>query len=195
MFEGAKPELFDGARYYATTKVFTSWWSATMARRYGPRISVFTVSPGSNMTTNEARHTTGFKNFLYTKIMPALGPTLGMSLPIPVGAKRYVDVLNSRNGDYVNGKSYMSKPKKLVGPIQESNNAHLLDVERQEALWNVIVGLTETASYTVQKVLCLKNENPCFTGKKGLCKKGSLLTVLQDEIFSLENINIILTIY
>ena len=139
---GAQPELFSGTRYYATTKVFTSWWAAAMARKYGERISVFAVSPGSNMSTNAARHTTGFKNLLYTKIMPALGPALGMDQPISLGAKRYVDVLNGNGRDYANGKSYMSAPKKLIGPMQEMTNAHLLDVERQEAAWNVLGELT-----------------------------------------------------
>ena len=142
--KGAKPELFDGSRYYATTKVFTSWWTAAMARKNGENISVFTVSPGANLSTNAARHTTGFKNLMFTKIMPALGPVLGMDQPVPVGAKRYINVLNSPNGEYVNGKTYMSKPKKMVGPIQEVNNAHLLDVERQEAAWIVLGELTGT---------------------------------------------------
>ncbi|MFQ5433668.1 MAG: SDR family NAD(P)-dependent oxidoreductase [Anaerolineae bacterium] len=141
---GAKPELFSGTRYYATTKVFTSWWAAAIARKYGDRVSVFAVSPGSNMSTNAARHATGFKKVLYTKIMPALGPSLGMSQPVPIGAKRYVDVLNGIGEDYINGKSYMSKPKKLVGPMQEMKNAHLLDVERQETAWNVLGELAGT---------------------------------------------------
>ena len=101
------------------------------------------------MATNAARHTTGFKNLLYTKIMPALGPTLGMSQPVPLGAKRYVDVLNEVGGAYVNGKSYMSKPKKLVGPMQEMTNPHLLDVEHQEAAWNVLGELTGTVGALV----------------------------------------------
>ena len=58
--EGAKPDSFNATRYYATTKVFTSWWTAAMARRFGDRISIFTVSPGANLSTNAARHTTGF---------------------------------------------------------------------------------------------------------------------------------------
>lgn len=139
---GDKPALFSGTRYYSTTKTFTSWWSAAMARRYGDQLSVYTVSPGSNLATNAARNTTGFKRILYTKIMPALGSSMGMSQPIPVGAKRYVDVLNGVGGPYVNGKSYMSKPKKMVGPIQEMDQPHLLDEERQEAAWVVLGELT-----------------------------------------------------
>lgn len=138
----SKPELFIGTRYYATTKVFTSWWTAAVARKYGERVSVFTVSPGSNMDTNAGRHTTGFKKFLFTKIMPALGPSLGMSQPIPLGAKRYIDVLHGTESEYVNGKSYMSKPKKLIGPMAETKNAHLLDTKRQEVAWEVLGELT-----------------------------------------------------
>ncbi|MEM7124712.1 MAG: SDR family NAD(P)-dependent oxidoreductase [Chloroflexota bacterium] len=143
---GAKPMLFDNNRYYATTKAFTSWWTAALARKYGERISIFTVSPGSNMGTNGSRHATGFQGFLMTKVMPALGPIFGISQPVSLGAKRYIDVLNEIGGVYVNGKSYMSKPKKLVGPMQEVTSDHLLDVERQEAAWNVLSNLTGTAA-------------------------------------------------
>ena len=72
-----------------------------------------------------------------------------MDQPIPLGAKRYVDVLNGNGADYANGKTYMSKPKKLVGPMQEMTNAHLLDVERQETAWEVLGELTGTASASV----------------------------------------------
>ena len=55
---GARPEHFNPTRYYAATKLFVAWWSAAMTRRYGERVAVFTVSPGSSMGTNAARHTT-----------------------------------------------------------------------------------------------------------------------------------------
>lgn len=97
------------------------------------------------MDTNAGRHATGIKKFLFTKIMPALGPSLGMSQPIPLGAKRYIDVLDG-NGEFVNGASYMSKPKKLVGPMVETKNAHLLDTVRQEVAWEVLGELTGTAA-------------------------------------------------
>jgi NAD(P)-dependent dehydrogenase (short-subunit alcohol dehydrogenase family) len=141
---GVKPEKFNGTRYYATTKVFTSWWSAALARRLGDRIGVFTVSPGSNMSTNAGRHTTGFKKFLFTKVMPTIGPAIGMSQDVSVGAKRYLDVLHGIGGDYVNGKTYASKPKKLTGPLYEMTHAHLLDAERQEVAWDVLGELTGT---------------------------------------------------
>jgi NAD(P)-dependent dehydrogenase (short-subunit alcohol dehydrogenase family) len=141
---GAKPESFHSTRYYATTKVFTSWWSAAIARRFGDRISVYTVSPGSNMSTNAARHTTGFKNFLFAKLMPAIGPAIGMGMHVSVGAKRYLDVLHGIGGPYTNGKTYTSRPKKLIGPLHEMTHPHLLDVERQETAWTVLSELTGT---------------------------------------------------
>lgn len=138
----SKPELYNGSRYYATTKVFTSWWTAAMARNHGEQISIYTVSPGANMDTNAARHTSGFQSLLFTKIMPALGPLMGMSQPTSVGAKRYIDVLNATNGEYINGRSYMSKPKKMTGPMVAVENPHLLDVERQDLALSVIGELT-----------------------------------------------------
>jgi NAD(P)-dependent dehydrogenase (short-subunit alcohol dehydrogenase family) len=145
--EGAKPESFNATRYYATTKVFTSWWTAAMARRFGDRISIFTVSPGASLSTNAARHTTGFKRFLFTKFMPTVGRAIGMDQPVSVGAKRYVDVLHGVGRDYVNGKTYTSKPKKLVGALHEMTHDHLLDIERQEVAWTVLGELTGTVNH------------------------------------------------
>jgi NAD(P)-dependent dehydrogenase (short-subunit alcohol dehydrogenase family) len=142
--KGAKPEKFRGTRYYATTKVFTSWWTAAMARKFGDRISIFTVSPGANLSTNAARHSTGFKRFLFTKVMPAIGPVIGMGQHISVGARRYLDILHDVGRDYVNGKTYTSAAKKFVGPLHEMEHPHLLDVERQEVAWNVLSELTGT---------------------------------------------------
>jgi len=149
--KGAKPEKFVGTRYYATTKVFTSWWSAAMARRFGERISIFTVSPGANLSTNAARHTTGFKRFLFTKFMPTIGRAIGMDQHVSVGATRYLDVLHGVGRDYVNGKTYASRPKKLVGPLHEMTHDHLLDVERQEVAWTVLTELSGTSEHQAQQ--------------------------------------------
>jgi NAD(P)-dependent dehydrogenase (short-subunit alcohol dehydrogenase family) len=115
-----------------------------MARKFGDRISIFTVSPGANLSTNAARHSRGFKRFLFTKVMPAIGPVIGMGQHISVGAKRYLDVLHGVGRDYVNGKTYTSAAKKFVGPLHEMEHPHLLDVERQEVAWNVLSELTGT---------------------------------------------------
>ena len=137
-----RPDLYTGESYYAVTKVMTSWWSAAAARKLGDRLSVYTVSPGSNLSTNAARHSTGIRRFLFTKLMPLIGAPLGMDQPVSEGAKRYLDVLHAHDGEYENGKSYMSKPGRVVGPIEEMRQPHLLDVERQNAAWDVICELT-----------------------------------------------------
>jgi len=142
---GSQPDMYDPMRYYAATKTFVSWWSAAMARKLGGRVLVFTVSPGSNMGTNAARHATRFRRFLFTKIMPAVGSFVGMNMPTSLGAKRYVDVLTG-NGEYSNGHSYMSKPKKLTGPIEVQTTAHFLDRARQDAALGVIEELTGQAA-------------------------------------------------
>lgn len=139
---GDEPETFNGMRHYAVTKLFVTWWSAAMARKYGDRISVFAVSPGSNLGTNAGRHTTGLKKFMFTKVMPLIGGAFGMNQPTAVGAKRYIDVLHGATHEYTNGRTYTSKPKKLVGPMEEMQYAHMLDVERQEAAWKVLAELT-----------------------------------------------------
>lgn len=123
-----------------------------MARRFGERISVFTVSPGSNLSTNAGRHTKGFKNFLFTKLMPTLGPFIGMGTHVSVGAKRYVDVLHGAGGPYINGKTYTSRPKKLIGPLHEIIHPHLVDVDRQEVAWNVLAELTGTGERPALRV-------------------------------------------
>lgn len=149
---GAKPERFNGTRYYATTKVFTAWWSAAMARRFGDRISVFTVSPGANLSTNAGRHTTGFKKFLFTKLMPAVGPAIGMGTHVSVGAKRYLDVLHGVGGPYISGRTYTSRPKKLIGPLHEMTHPHLLDLDRQEVAWSVLNELAVTGGAQTNQI-------------------------------------------
>ncbi len=143
--KGSKPELFNSTQYYAVTKVFSSWWAAAMARKFGDRLSVFAVSPGSNLSTNAARHAKGIQKFIFTKIMPLLGASLGLDQPIASGAKRYVDVLNGSENEFTNGGSYMSRPKRMVGPLEEMKQDHFFDIERQEAAWHVLNKLTRTA--------------------------------------------------
>ena len=147
-----KPELYDGTRYYSTTKAFSAWWSAAMTRRFGAKTTFYTVSPGSNMSTNAARHVTGFKRILFTKVMPAIGPLIGWDQPVHLGAKRYVDVLNDHSGEFKSGKTYTSAPKKMVGPLHEVTVPHLLDTRRQDVAFAVLSELTGTAIAPVREV-------------------------------------------
>ena len=140
--KGQGSKKFNPFRHYATTKVFTSWWTAAMARKFGDRASFFTVSPGSNMSTNAVRHTRGVKKFMFAKIMPKIGSFFGMDMPVSEGAGRYISVLRDNSGKYQNGASYMSAPKKMVGPLQEISPAHFVDVERQETALRVLGEIT-----------------------------------------------------
>jgi NAD(P)-dependent dehydrogenase (short-subunit alcohol dehydrogenase family) len=143
---GKMPEQWNPTRYYAQTKAFSAWWAAAMAKRFGDRVSFFTVSPGSSMKTNAGRNMTGFKKFMFTKIMPTIAPFIGMHQPASQAAKRYIDVLHGVGGPYKNGKTYTSKPKKLVGPIAEVQYAHLNDETRAEAAFQVLGNLTGAAA-------------------------------------------------
>jgi NAD(P)-dependent dehydrogenase (short-subunit alcohol dehydrogenase family) len=140
---GAGSVSFDPYRHYAVTKAFTSWWTGALSRKLGDDISVFTVSPGSSMGTAAARHTQGFKKFLFTKVMPFLGPMMGMDQPVPVAAKRYIDVLEG-DGEYVSGSTYTSKEKKMVGPLFEMKYPHLVDTGRQDLAFTTVSELTNT---------------------------------------------------
>jgi NAD(P)-dependent dehydrogenase (short-subunit alcohol dehydrogenase family) len=143
---GEGPNRFHPMRHYAVTKAFSAWWSAAMARRHGDNVAFFTVSPGANMGTNGARHFTGFKRFLFTKFMPTVGGFLGMNMPTSEGAKRYVDVLLDEAGVFENGRTYTSRPKRMVGPLHAVDYEHLLDEERQELALDVLGHLTRSRS-------------------------------------------------
>ncbi|MEM9134913.1 MAG: SDR family NAD(P)-dependent oxidoreductase [Actinomycetota bacterium] len=132
---------YDGNRQYASTKAFSAWWSAAMARRHPGPVRFYTVSPGANMGTNAARHTTGaFKIML--AVMRRVGRYIGMDQPIDKGAGRYIDVLHGDGGPYENGGTYTSRPKKMTGPLVLSTPPHLVDTDRQETALGVLDKLT-----------------------------------------------------
>ncbi len=138
---------FDGNRQYSTTKAFSAWWSAAMARRHPGSANFYTVSPGANMGTNAARHATGaFK--LMIGFMRRFGKRLGMDQPIELGAGRYMDVLHGDNGPFRNGGTYTSRPKKMTGPLVASTAPHLLVAERQDTALAVLDKLTHQHSET-----------------------------------------------
>ena len=132
---------FEGMRQYAVTKLFSTWWVTEMAERLNGRVTVLAVSPGASLNTNAARHVKGFKRFLFTKLMPLVGPYIGADQPVPVAAKRYVDALTGSETSFRTGMAYMSKPGKMVGPLVEQTTAHLYDQERSKIAWSVIDGL------------------------------------------------------
>lgn len=145
-FAHAKTDAaYDGNRQYSTTKAFSAWWSAAMARRHPGKVSFYTVSPGANMGTNAARHATGsFKVMI--GFMRRFGKLLGMDQPIEKGAGRYIDVLHANHGPYQNGGTYTSRPKKMTGPLTISTPPHLVAVDRQDTALAVLDKLTHQHS-------------------------------------------------
>ena len=132
----AGPE-FNGQRQYSTTKVFSSWWSAAMGRRHESSTRFYTVSPGANMGTAADRNATGaFKVMI--GVMSKVGRYIGMDQPVPVGAKRYLDVALGEGGPYESGRTYTSKPKKMTGPLVQRTPAHLTDEARQDTALAVL---------------------------------------------------------
>ncbi|MEM9513353.1 MAG: SDR family NAD(P)-dependent oxidoreductase [Actinomycetota bacterium] len=125
-----KPE-YNGSRQYATTKVFSSWWSAAMERRTDGTTRFYTVSPGANLGTSADRNITGGLK-LMLGVMGKVGKYVGMDQPVPVGAKRYIDVAHGVDGPYESGRTYTSRPKKMTGPLVERDHDHLTDVDRQD---------------------------------------------------------------
>lgn len=136
---------YDGNRQYSSTKAFSAWWSAAMARRHPGPARFYTVSPGANMGTNAARHATGvFK--LMIGFMRRFGKVLGMDQPIDKGAGRYIDVLHDNNGPYENGGTYTSRPKKMTGPLVLSTAPHLVATDRQDSAMAALDTLTQQHS-------------------------------------------------
>ena len=128
---------YTGQRQDSTTKVFSAWWSAAMARRHEGSTRFYTVSPGANMGTAADRNATGaFKVMI--AVMGKVGRYVGMDQPVPVGAKRYLDVALDRGGPYESGRTYTSRSKKMTGPLAERTPDHLTNTARQEDALAVI---------------------------------------------------------
>lgn len=132
---------YNGNRQYSSTKAFSAWWSAAMARRHPGSVRFYTVSPGTTMGTNAGRHATGFFKILLA-FMRRFGKLLGMDQPIDKGAGRYIDVLHDNDGLYQNGGTYTSRPKKVTGPLTLSAPPHLTAIDRQDTAMVVLDKLT-----------------------------------------------------
>ncbi len=65
--------------------------------------------------------------------MRRVGKYIGADQPVPVGARRYLDVALDDDGTFQNGLTYGSKENKMVGPLVERTPAHLTDEARQNA--------------------------------------------------------------
>ncbi len=70
-------------------------------------------------------------------VMPA---RLHMGASIADGAARYVSAAGF--GPEINGEFWASAPKKMSGPMERVDLAHLADEQVQEATWPAVVEVT-----------------------------------------------------
>lgn len=131
---------------YVTSKVYTNWWAAVLARKLPEGMVVNAVSPGSVPTTNFARDQSFFMRRIMMPVMKSfIGRSMGMAWSIQNAADRYIEA-----GEFdVNntGHFYGSPPGKFTGKMEILKNDHFLDPEYQEAGWNAIVNLSGGVDY------------------------------------------------
>ena len=133
-------DAYDGNRAYAAAKSMVAWWAAAFAARAPTGARVFAVSPGAVGTTSFARNMGFFVRVIMVPFMRVLGPLLGVSHSVKVGAGRYLDVAyddTARNGGF-----YASPEKKMSGRLELQTTPHLVDRELRDAFWRAIVELS-----------------------------------------------------
>ena len=107
---------------------------AALARRLGPGMAVYAVSPGSAPATNAVRNAGALTKWLLiplTKLIP------GMSQTPEMAARRYIQASNF--GTDVTGQFFASPAKKFIGPIEAMRHPHIRDRGNQESAWKAIV--------------------------------------------------------
>ena len=62
---------------------------------------------------------------------------LGMAAPTEIAAARYLEALDWPTE--VTGRFYASAPKKMTGPIEPMQQAHIVDAANREAAWAATV--------------------------------------------------------
>lgn len=142
---------FDPNAQYASSKAVSAWWAAAMQRRHGGTYDFYTVSPGANLGTDAARHMKGMQKAMFG-MLQRHGHRMGMNMPVPVGARRYVDVLTAPEGRFEAGATYTSRAKKLVGDLVRRTDGHLVEPRRQDlalrSLERLVDELAETGQLT-----------------------------------------------
>ena len=138
------PLKYKPATAYANVKLFVAYWASQLADKLPAGMTVNAVSPGSTPDTDAGRNA----NFFMRNIMmPMFKLMPGMSATIAVGASRYLEVASYP--DEVSGEFFASPPKKLIGPLQKVELAHVQDRVSQEAAWNAIVSVSGGVDHPV----------------------------------------------
>ena len=100
---------------YGQVKYLGALWMSALARRH-PELRLLTVSPGNTAGTDVLRDLPTMQRLIMQHIvMPHVGPSLGISHPLQVGAKRLVDAM--LGGRLDSGRFYASAANTLTGPL------------------------------------------------------------------------------
>lgn len=111
-FDGRK---FDSRLAYGQVKYLGALWMSALARRQ-PGLRSLTVSPGNTSGTEVFRDMGAVPALILKHIvMPYVGPLLGISHPLDVGAKRLADAVCG--GPLRSGGFYASEAHTLTGPL------------------------------------------------------------------------------
>ena len=130
--------------HYAMVKAFVALWAAALARRLPDGMAVNAVSPGSAPATNAMRNQTRLFKIVMGALSATIGPLAGMAAPLSKAAARYLQPATF--GADMNGRFFASPPGKMIGPLVEQKQPHLLDRENQEAAWKAIEQLSGGAT-------------------------------------------------
>jgi NAD(P)-dependent dehydrogenase (short-subunit alcohol dehydrogenase family) len=131
---------------YALAKLYVAWWTARLADKLPEGIRVFAISPGSVPSTNFGRHQSFMFRRIMLPMMNFLGKLLGVGAPVSAGATRYIAAVNLPDED--SGKFFASPAGKMIGNLTEQKTDYLLNKEKQESAWNVIVKLAGGYNYS-----------------------------------------------
>ncbi|NMH89044.1 SDR family NAD(P)-dependent oxidoreductase [Flavivirga algicola] len=121
---------------YSLTKLYVSLWTRSLARKLPNHIIANSISPGATPNTNFARHQSWVMQKIMLPIMKTFGPMMGMSGTLKDAAKRYLKILDF--DETTNGKFWVSKKGKMIGPLVIFSSPYLENVNFQNAVWNVI---------------------------------------------------------
>jgi NAD(P)-dependent dehydrogenase (short-subunit alcohol dehydrogenase family) len=137
---GVQPNRYNMNSTYANAKLWVAWWAASLSRKLPTPMIVVAVSPGSAPDTGLSRHMPALMRWVMMPILKVIGPKFGMAGSVAQGAQRYVDA-----GEFspeASGKFWASKPKVLVGAMEEQLYPHISDQQMQDATWRSVVRLT-----------------------------------------------------
>ena len=142
-----KPYKYDFQVAYATAKALLNFWVAGVADKVKaeyPNMVIVAVSPGSVVDTAALSKMPQPYKTMMKLFGKRLFKLVGASMPIDVGAKRYIDALSFGTDD--SGDFYASKPTKITGRLVKQNHELYIkenNKDLQEATYAAVVELVK----------------------------------------------------